>query len=294
MDEEKYKKIKRGEQGALLSIAAYLFLAAIKWFIGYLTGSEALEADGLNNATDIVVSLAILIGLKFSRKPPDHNHAYGHWKSESIASLIASLIIMAAGGQVLIEAVSTLMKGRNEAPDLLAAYVALASAAVMFGVYRYNKKLAAKIDSHSLVAAAKDNLSDCLVSIGTAIGIVASQFNLPWVDPLAALIIGLLILRTGWEIFKEGVHLLTDGFEEEILEDYKRTVNQLAEVKGVKSIKARHYGNNVVVDIIILVQATLTVSEAHEIATKVEKTLKKKHGVYDVHVHVEPAEGERG
>lgn len=290
MEKERYRKIKRAEQGAILSIAAYLCLASSKLMIGYFTGSEALEADGLNNATDIVASLAILIGLKFSRKPPDHNHAYGHWKSESIASLIASLIIMAAGGQVLVDAVSSLIKGADEAPHQLAGYVAFVSAAVMFGVYRYNTKLAARLDSHSLMAAAKDNLSDALVSLGTAVGIFASQFNLPWVDPLAAFVIGLLILKTGWEIFKEGVHHLTDAFDEEKLEQYKETVSRLAEVRGVKSIKARHYGNNVVVDIIILVQSSLNVAEAHDIATKVEKILMEKHGVYDVHVHVEPAD----
>jgi cation diffusion facilitator family transporter len=250
--------------------------------------SEALKADGLNNATDIVASVAILIGLKFSRKPPDSDHAYGHWKSESIASLVASLIIVAAGIQVLIDAISTLIEGDKEAPDIMAGYIGLFSAVVMYVVYRYNKRLSRTINSQSIMAAAKDNLSDAWVSVGTAVGIMASQFGLLWIDPLAALLIGMLICKTGWDIFRVVTHQLTDGFDEQKIEFYKETINKIPEVKGVKSIKGRNYGNNIVVDIVILVQSSLNIEEAHEIATKVENTLIEKHDIYDVHVHVEP------
>lgn len=288
LNEERYRQLKQGERGAIISIVAYLLLSCLKLVISYMAGSEALRADGFNNATDVVASVAILIGLKISRKPPDSDHAYGHWKSESIASLVASLIIVAAGVEVFIDAISTLFQGRYEAPDLLAGYTALFGAAVMLGVSQYNKKLSRKINSQSIMAAAKDNQSDAWVSIGTAIGIFASRFNLPWIDPVAAIIIGFLICKTGWEIFREVTHYLTDGFDEEKIEDYRKTVSLIPEVKGIKSIKGRNYGNNIVVDIVILVQSTLNIEEAHEIATKVENALIEKHHVYDVHVHVEP------
>ncbi|MBY0124343.1 cation diffusion facilitator family transporter [Bacillus sp. S/N-304-OC-R1] len=288
MEQQRYDQLKMGEKGAIISIVAYICLSFLKLLIGYSTGSEALKADGLNNVTDIIASTAVLIGLKLSRKPADDDHPYGHWKAENVATLVASFIMMAVGIQVVYEAITSFFDLEKTAPDLTAAWTGIFCAAVMFGVYRYNKKLASRINSQSLMAAAKDNLSDAWVSIGAAAGIIGSQFQLPWLDPLAAIIVGFLICRTAWEIFREASHHLTDGFDENLIEDYKETILSTFGVKGIKEIKARNYGNNTVVDIVILVNSNLNLQDAHDISTIVENALIKEHGVYTVHVHVEP------
>ncbi len=149
MDEQKYKNLKLGERGAIISIVAYLCLSALKLFIGYEANSAALRADGLNNATDIVASIAVLIGLKLSQRPPDHDHHYGHFKAESVASLVASFIMMVVGIHVLFEAVTSIFIGENKSPDMISAWTGIFSAGVMYLVYRYNRNLAKKIDSSS-------------------------------------------------------------------------------------------------------------------------------------------------
>lgn len=290
MEEEKYNDLKRGEKGAIISIISYIFLSALKIVIGLWAGSEALRADGLNNATDIVASIAVLIGLKFAQKPADKNHPYGHWKAETVASMVASFIMAVVGIHVVYDAINKFFVGGYESPNLLSAWVGIFSAVVMYFVYRYNRNLAREIKSQSVMAAAKDNLSDALVSIGTVIGIFGAQLNLPWLDPLTAIIVGLLICKTAWDIFREASHHLTDGFDEEEIIDYKDTILNTHGVKEVKDIKARNYGNNQVVDVVILVQSELSLKEAHNISTKVENELEKKHKVYNVHVHVEPLE----
>ncbi|ULT54478.1 cation diffusion facilitator family transporter [Neobacillus drentensis] len=288
MEEQAYLDLKRGERGAVISIIAYICLSALKLIVGYLANSEALKADGLNNATDIIASIAVLIGLKLSQRPADDDHPYGHWKAETIASMVASFIMLVVGIQVTYEAISSIFHGRNESPDLISAWTGLLCAVVMYFVFRYNKKLANEINSLSVMAAAKDNLSDAWVSVGIFIGILGTQFGFPWLDPLTAIIVGLLICKTGWEIFREASHNLTDGFDEKVTELYKETIDNCYGVKGVKDIKARNYGNNVVVDIVILVNSNLDIREAHDIATEVEMKLIEVHHVYDVHVHVEP------
>jgi cation diffusion facilitator family transporter len=288
MNEQGYLDLKRGERGAIISIIAYICLSSLKLAIGLIANSEALKADGLNNATDIIASIAVLIGLKLSQRPADDDHPYGHWKSETVASMVASFIMMVVGIQVTYEAITSIFNGKNESPDLVSAWTGLFCALVMYFVYRYNKKLSREINSQSVMAAAKDNLSDAWVSVGTFIGIVGAQFNLPWLDPITAIIVGLLICKTGWEIFRDASHYLTDGFDEKQIETYKETIINCYGVKGVKDIKARNYGNNVVVDIVILVNSDLDIRGAHDIATKVENELIKEHNVYDVHVHVEP------
>jgi cation diffusion facilitator family transporter len=288
MEHDKYLELKKGEQGAIISILAYLCLSALKLTVGFMTNSEALKADGLNNTTDVIASVVVLIGLKFSQKPADKDHPYGHWKAETVASMVSSFIMMAVGFQVLYAAITTIMNGKSTSPDPIAAVTGIFCAAVMYGVYRYNRKLAASIKSQAVMAAAKDNLSDAWVSIGTAIGIIGAQFQLPWLDPVTAIVVGLLICNTAWDIFRTASHSLTDGFDVKEMYSFKNTIEEIPGVKGIKDIKARQYGNSAVVDVVILVNPTLNIRDAHDVATKVENALIQKHGVFDVHVHVEP------
>lgn len=285
----RYEKLKMGERGAIVSIIAYICLSALKLFIGNLSGSEALRADGLNNATDIVASIAVLIGLRFAQRPADQDHPYGHWKAETISSLVASFIMMAVGLQVLFNAIFSVFKGSGESPDLISVWTGLFCALVMYFVYRYNKKLADRINSQAVMAAAKDNFSDALVSIGAVVGIVGSQFGLPWLDPVTAIIVGLVICKTAWDIFRDASHDLSDGFDESVIETFKETVKQVQGVEEVMEIRARNYGNNAVVDVVLCVKGDMEFHEAHNVATNVENELKKSSEVLEVHVHYEPA-----
>lgn len=283
-----YEEIRKGERGAWISIAAYLVLSAFKLICGYLFASSALIADGINNATDIVASVAVLVGLRISQKPPDSDHAYGHFRAETIAALIASFIMAVVGLQVLVEAVRSWYAGDYVAPNLWAAGVAVICAVVMLGVYRYNSRLAKKINSQALLAAAKDNRSDAWVSIGAALGIVGAQFGLPWLDKVAAILVGLLICKTAWEIFRDSTHLLTDGFDQKELTDLRSTVARVPGVEMIKDVKARVHGSHVLVDVVIEVDGRLTLVQGHEICDQVEERLKRSHNIMHVHVHVEP------
>ena len=286
--EQKYMDLKLGEKGVILSIFVYLCLSTLKLVIGYTANSEALKADGLNNTTDIIASIAVLIGLKISQRPADKDHPYGHWKAETVASMVAAFIMVGIGLYVLYNAILSVFDKTISEPDWISALTGLFCAVIMYGVYIYNRNLARKINSQSVMAAAKDNLSDAWVSIGTVIGITGSQFGLPWLDPVTAVVVGLLIVKTGWDIFREASHDLTDGFDEEQLKDYKNSITNISGVKGVKEIRARKYGNNPVVDVIILVNSTLDIGAAHDISMAVEDVLMKEYNVFEVHVHVEP------
>ena len=272
---------KEADKGAIVSILAYIFLSSMKIIISYITLSSALRADGLNNLTDIGASLAILIGLKISRKPRDPDHPYGHSRAEQIASLVASFIMATVGLEVVISAIQSFLNPKQAAPNVLAAWVALFSAVVMYCVYLYTKKI-----------AAKDNLSDALVSVGTVVGIVGSQFQMPILDPIAALIVGLIICKTAWEIFVEASHMLTDGIDPDKMEEYADAIEHIGGVENIVDIRARMYGNQTYVDITIEVDARMDVGESHCITDNIEAMLRKKFGIYHAHIHVEPMEKE--
>lgn len=283
-----YEEIKEGEKGAILSIIAYILLSILKLTIGYFAHSDALSADGLNNSTDIVASLAVLIGLKISRKPPDHDHRYGHFRAETVSALIASFIMFAVGLQVLYQSAMKFRSPSIESPDMIAAWTALFCAIMIYLVYMYNIKLAKKINSQAMMAAAQDNRSDAFVSIGAFIGVVGAQFGLPWLDPLTALIVGVIICKTAWDIFRNSTHALTDGFDEKELLTIKDTIQEVPGVEKIIDLKARVHGNNKLVDVTIGVDHQLTVTEGHEITEKIEKLIYEKHTISYVHIHIEP------
>ena len=147
-----------------------------------------------------------------------------------------------------------------------------------------------KINSQAVKAAAKDNFSDSMVSFGTAVGIFGAQINLGFLDPLAACIVGLLICKTAWGIFRETTHYLTDGFDVLLIDNYKKTILHTDGVKAVKEIKARNYGNSPVVDVVITVNQKLDITDAHDISSAVENALINEFNVLEVHVHIEPDE----
>ncbi|WP_282939332.1 cation diffusion facilitator family transporter [Paenibacillus sp. RC67] len=286
-----YDNLKQGERGAWVSIVAYIILSAFKISMGYITGSEALSADGINNTTDIIVSLAVLIGLRISRKPPDHDHPYGHMRAETIASMVASFIMFAAGIQVLIQAGQSFFEDKAQPPDMIAAWIALVCAVCMWFVYLYNSRLARKINNQSLMAAAYDNRSDALVSIGAAIGIFGARMGMPVLDAVAAFAVGIVICKTAWDIFYDATHALTDGFDEEKLTVFRQTVRDTPGVKGIKDIKARVHGSSVLLDVVVEVSAELSVEQSHHISDEIERRMNKKHHIENVHVHIEPYSG---
>ncbi|GAA0490549.1 manganese transporter MneS [Salinibacillus aidingensis] len=285
---QEYYDLKRGEKGAWLSISSYLFLSSLKLIIAYIAGSQALRADGLNNATDVVASIAVLIGLKISRKPPDQDHHYGHFRAESIASLVAAFVMITVGIEVVFNSFTKLSEHELETPNMLAGYTALFSATIMFGVYRYNLFLAKKIKSSSLYAQSQDNLSDALVSIGAFGGIIGSHFGLSWMDPIAGIIVGLIICKTAFDIFKDASLTLTDGFDSKEIKQIKKGMAKVEGVQEVKDIKARLHGNQILVDATILVHPELTVEESHQITDQVEEYLAEAFHIHHTHIHIEP------
>ncbi|KTW19934.1 cation diffusion facilitator family transporter [Staphylococcus warneri] len=281
------ENLKIAQRGAYLSLVVYIILSIAKYVTGFIYNSAAVRADALNNMTDIVVSIAVIVGLKISIKPADKNHPYGHLKSENISTLLVSFIIMFVGIQVVIENAPRLLTHDKHVPSPITILVSIVSGLIMLGVYVINHKLAKKTNSSSLKSAAKDNLSDSLVSIGTAVGLVFTQIGFPIIDIVLATILGLLIIYTGFGIFKESIFTLSDGFNEKDLEEYRNDILEVDDVLDIRSIKGRYHGSSIFLDVTIVVEPNLSINEAHLICDKVESHLHEK-GISSVYVHPEP------
>ncbi|CAD2072841.1 Ferrous-iron efflux pump FieF [Jeotgalicoccus aerolatus] len=279
--------LKLAQRGAYLSIFTYIILAVLKYYFGVEYDSAAVRADALNNMTDIFASLAVLIGLKISIRPPDDNHPYGHLKSENIASLVVSFIIIFVGLQVLMENVPAVFSPAEQAPNPVVIYVSIFSGLVMLAVFFINRKLAEKTKSTSLKSASMDNFSDSMISLGTAAGLILTQLGLPIADVIIASILGLLIMYTGLKILKDAVFALSDGYNDADLIEHKEDVLEVNGVLDVKSIKGRYHGSSIFLDVTIIVDPDISITDAHMICDRVEEHMHDK-GIMSLYVHPEP------
>lgn len=281
--------LKLAERGAIISILAYLLLSTAKLATGHILNSSSLVADGFNNLSDIISNVALLIGIRLARQPADRDHKFGHWKIEDLASLVTSIIMFYVGFDVLRDTVQKILSNEEVQIDPLGAGVGLLSALVMFGVYLYNLNLSKRANSKALKAAAKDNISDAVTSLGTSIAIIASALNYPIIDKLVAIVITFFILKTAYDIFTESSFSLSDGFDDSLLADYEKAILEIPKVARVKSQRGRTYGSNIYLDVVLEMNPDLSVYESHAITEEVEQLLKDKFDVFDTDVHVEPS-----
>ncbi|GGI31902.1 cation transporter [Staphylococcus chromogenes] len=281
-------KISQAKKGAYLSIVTYTALTILKIVYGWLANSHGLTADGINNATDVISSVAILIALYISQKPVDKNHPYGHYRSEFIASLIASFIMFAVSIQVITTGIRHFYEGTFQQPSYSAVIVGVLSAVIMFIVFVINRNISKKVNSSTLKAASYDNLSDALVSVGTVIGVLGVYMGVPMLDTIAAIIIGLLIMKTSIDIFKETAITLTDGYDEEELDHIHRIISHIDGIYEIRDIKARSHGVMSFIDVTVSVNPKLNVVESHEISDRIEHQLQQRLGEVETIVHIEP------
>ncbi|MER2147269.1 cation diffusion facilitator family transporter [Aerococcus urinaeequi] len=275
-------------RGIYLSIVTYVIISTAKLLVGYSFDSDAVFADGLNNFTDSFASIALLVGMILSQRPADQNHRYGHYKIETITTLIMSFVIFYIGITVTIDSTTALINQAYAAPTPINAVVGLSSGVIMSGVYWYNNRLGNKLNSPSLKASAKDNLSDALTSFATALSVFLSRTGILWLDGAMAIVVGLIIIKSGYDIFKESAFSLSDGFPQEDLDNYRKIVLMVPGVRAVSDIRGRNYGANVYIDITILVDPEISVQAGHAITEKVESALQKTEDVTAIDVHVEP------
>lgn len=286
-----------GKRGALTGLAAYSLLAAVKLVVGFWAGSRAMVADGINNVTDVVASVAVLVGLRVAVRPADAEHRYGHWKAETLAALLVSAVMGAVGLEVAVGAAGALL---DPAPltgaggaGLVAAVVAAGAAALMLILSLYNRALGRRLRCEPLAALAYDQLADALASTAALVGVVGARFGLAWLDPLAGLVVAGFILRTAYRVGREGAHALMDGFDTSRLRQIRERVSEVAGVQAVHDVRARQAGPAVLVDVTIGVDHNLTVAQGHDVAEQVERKLDGFLDIAGVMVHVEPARGGR-
>lgn len=282
---------RTAQRVTLVGTAADAGLTLAKLVIGILGNSAALVAEGLHSAADLLFDLVVLVGMHIARKAADEDHPYGHGKFESLATLILALILLAVALGIVWDAAGRIKSPELDPPASIALWVAAGSMIVKEFLYQYTIRVGRRIGSNIMIANAWHHRSDAIASFAALIGIAGAILGWPVLDPIAAIGVAFFVGKVGVEIAIDSLKELTDAataIDREIHDSIQRIINNHPEVQSAHLVKARKMGPDIMVDVHVVVDPFLSVSEGHQIADEVEKTLIRQiPDVTAVMVHVD-------
>ena len=279
-----------GNRTILITVVMNIFLSLIKLLAGFIGHITSMISDGVHSLSDVISSIGVFIGLRISQKPADIDHPYGHEKFEAVLSKILAFILFLTGLSIGYSAIETIVSSSYIIPKMMTIWAALLSIGVKEWMYHYTIRQAKKIESTALAADAWHHRSDSLSSIGALIGIIGARLGFPILDPLAALVITLIILKVAIEIFVEATNQVIDkAASPELVNEIIQQIQSVNGVLAIDSLKTRVHSNRIYVDLEISVEATLSLIEAHTIAEAVHYQLEQNiHKIKHCTVHVNP------
>ncbi|MFC5602308.1 cation diffusion facilitator family transporter [Sporosarcina koreensis] len=279
-----------------ISLMSNIVLTVLKILVGVLFNSPVLLADGFHNAGDVVASAAALTSMRFSQRPADDDHPYGHGKAEVIGSGLVAIILGIAAIYIGYEAVKTFFEEPAKA-SVIALITAIISLIWKQALYMYTMRVGKKVNSKGLIATAYDHLADVYASLAAVVGIglalIGDAYHIPLLsygDPFAGVIVSVLVLRLAYEIGKEAMDILMEkNVPEERLREFAALIRTVPEVKRIDRLRAREHGHYVLVDLRIGISGTLTIQEGHDISSKIRNLIISEHAdVDEVLIHLNP------
>lgn len=278
-----------------VGILGNVLLAAFKLFAGIFGKSGAMVSDAVHSLSDVFATLIAYIGVRLSQRKEDAEHPYGHERLECVASLLLGLILAGTGIGIGYSGVRKLFFEQEalEIPTLLPLIAAIVSIAVKEGMYHYTMHYAKKLDSQAFRADAWHHRSDAISSVGSFIGIGLAKLGIPVMDPIASLIICLLILKVAFDICREAFSRMLDT---SLSGDKEKSIRRFIEaqpgVVRIDLLHTRQFGSKVYVDLEIAVKRDISLVDAHAIAERVHRGVEQNFpNVKHIMIHVNP-EGE--
>ncbi len=281
----------------LIGSAGNAALLTFKFIAGVMGHSSAMIADAVHSLSDFVTDLLVLVFVSISAKPQDQSHDYGHGKFETIASFLIGLALVAAATGIVVSGSTKLWDWwcgeQLESPGWIALWAALLSILIKELLYQYTARKGKALDSQVMVANAWHHRSDALSSIGAAIGIGgAIWLGQRWtvLDPLASIVVGLMLVKVAYELLKTSVGELTErSLPEETEQEIVEIIQSFDDVQEPHNLRTRRIGNRIAIEAHVRMDGQLPLSVVHERATSIERKLKERFGEKThVTLHMEP------
>lgn len=275
-----------------ISVVVNLVLTIVQIVAGIFARSQALVADGIHSLSDLIADFVVLFASHHSKKEADEDHPYGHHRFETAASLVLGVLLLAVGVGMLWSAFKKLEAPTSiQTVHILALWVAVGALIAKELLFRYMLAAAKRVKSSMLVANAWHARSDAASSLVVGLGIIGNLAGYPILDPIAALIVGLMVSKMGFEFGWDALHDLMDrSADDKEVQAIRTTIVETPGVLGVHDLRTRKMGDLIVVDAHIEVNATQTVEAGHDIAVNVRRRVIERHRVLNLMAHVDPSQ----
>ena len=282
--------ILNGETCTKIGLWVNILLTAVKFTAGILGHSKAMVADSLHSASDVLATGIVLVGLRFSRKPADDRHPYGHGNADTIASFLVALILLLTGLYLGFSAVHVLIHKHLAKPGSMALYAAIVSIVVKEALFHYTIRVGRRENSQAIIANAWDHRSDAYSSVAALIGIFAARRGVLLLDPIAGFVIAVMIFRISLHLIHSSVDIIMDESPDEAtIEEISKVVSGVDGVLKARDVRVHQRGPDRTVDAKIEVDGQITVDDGHAIASEVKAALIESNlRVVDAMVHVDP------
>lgn len=286
------ERSRAAHRSTMVSVVVNILLSSLQLTVGLLAKSQALIADAVHSFSDLIADGIVLWANKYSAKAPDDDHPYGHRRFETAATFAVGVILVLVGAGMVWNGISKLQRPDELAKvGAIALPVALVAIIIKEGLFRYMLRVAKRVKSTMLVANAWHARSDAASSLVVSIGILANLFGVPMADILAAMLVGIMILRMGWRFSIEAFHDLTDrAVDEQTEQKITQLIQDTPGVLGLHDLKTRKMGDMIWVEVDIEMDANLTVKEGHNIAVHARQRVMDALPVLDVMTHFDPVD----
>jgi len=275
----------------LIGMALDLALGLGKIVGGIMSASFALVADGVHSLTDAVTDIFVLVIARTAYAAPDRGHPYGHGRFEAVGTIVMGIVFFITAAVLLYDA-SQRLAAVDElvVPGLFGAIIAAISIASKEWIYRFTLATAERLNSSLLRANAWHSRSDALSSIAVLIGIVGGQFGVVWLDTLAAMFVALLIAKIGWDLCSESIRELVDtALPDQRRSEFEDCLKATPGVKGLTDLRSRLSGGKAIVEVHLVVDPRISVSEGHQIGASASARLRENFtDVGEVIPHIDP------
>lgn len=272
-----------------------ILLAGLKIIFGIIGHSHGLLADGVHSLSDLIVDSVVIVASKFGNKAADEDHPYGHGRIETAATVFLALILAIAAFAIIINAFITVAAIHvNTVPTQIVLWIALTSIVLNELLYFWTKHVANQIKSRLLMSNAWHHRSDSFSSIAVALGVIGTWLGFPKLDAVAAIIVGLMILKMSWGFGWHSIRELVDtALNIEETEKIKLFIKNIPGVKAIHQLRTRSIAGSIFCDVHVLVDPSISVSEGHYIGQEVDKRLIGSFpDITDVTVHIDTEDDE--
>ena len=284
------RKRKIANKSTWLSVVVNFFLVIFQIVVGLFSKSSGLIADGFHTLADMFSDLIVLITSKKSLNPPDDDHNYGHHRYENAVGLFLGVLLLFVGCAMIWNAGKKLENSDQiVAVHVTALYASIICLVIKELLFRYLLNVAKRAKSSLLLANAWHARSDAASSLVVAIGIIFNLLGYHSFDLIAAIIVGVMILKMGWTFSYEAIHALTDkAADTDEVEKIKKTILETPGVVNVHDLRTRKVGDSIIADVHIEVKGTLTVAEGHAIAVEARNRVMRSSRVLNLMTHIDP------